>query len=132
MIQIRLQKGFGPLMCCIYLCQSNNSPFPILTWAQWAVRNSTHSQIFFISSCFKIYLRTLQSTYVTFFREKRNKNKKYLYFDFHRTGNKILQQFNKISSKYGILFLKLCWPTVRKNCSSDREKLLKFKAEGIN
>ena len=25
---------------------------------------------------------------------------------------------------------KLFWPTVRKNCSSDREKLLKFKAEG--
>ena len=35
--------------------------------------------------CFKIYLRTLQSTSVTFFREKRNKNKRYLYFDFHRT-----------------------------------------------
>ena len=25
---------------------------------------------------------------------------------------------------------KLFWPTVRKNCSSDREKLLKFMAEG--
>ena len=31
----------------------------------------------------------------------------------------------------GILLLKLFWPTVRKNCSSDREKLLKFKAEGL-
>ena len=30
----------------------------------------------------------------------------------------------------GILLPKLFWPTVRKNCSSDREKLLKFKAEG--
>ena len=30
----------------------------------------------------------------------------------------------------GILSLKLFWPTVRKNCSSEREKLLKFKAEG--
>ena len=30
----------------------------------------------------------------------------------------------------GILLLKLFWPTVRKNCSSDREKLLKFEAEG--
>ena len=30
----------------------------------------------------------------------------------------------------GILFPKLFWPTVRKNCSSDREKLLKFEAEG--
>ena len=31
----------------------------------------------------------------------------------------------------GILLPKLFWPTVRKNCSSDREeKLLKFDAEG--
>ena len=30
----------------------------------------------------------------------------------------------------GILLPKLFWPTVRKNCSSDREKLLKFQAEG--
>ena len=31
----------------------------------------------------------------------------------------------------GILFLKLFWPTVRKNWSSDREKLLKFEAENF-
>ena len=30
----------------------------------------------------------------------------------------------------GILFPKLFWPTVRKNCPSDWEKLLKFEAEG--
>ena len=30
----------------------------------------------------------------------------------------------------GILLLKLFLPTVRKNCSCDREKLLKFEAEG--
>ena len=30
----------------------------------------------------------------------------------------------------GILLPKLFWPNVRKNCSSDREKLLKFEAEG--
>ena len=30
----------------------------------------------------------------------------------------------------GILLSKFFWPTVRKNCSSDREKLLKFEAEG--
>ena len=30
----------------------------------------------------------------------------------------------------GILLPKLFWPTLRKNCSSDREKLLKFEAEG--
>ena len=30
----------------------------------------------------------------------------------------------------GILLPKLFWPSVRKKCSSDREKLLKFEAEG--
>ena len=30
----------------------------------------------------------------------------------------------------GILLPKLFWPTVRENCSSDWEKLLKFKAGG--
>ena len=30
----------------------------------------------------------------------------------------------------GILLPKLFWPTVRKNCSSDQEKLLKFEAKG--
>jgi hypothetical protein len=29
----------------------------------------------------------------------------------------------------GILLPKLFWPTVRKNCSSNREKVLKFEAE---
>ena len=32
--------------------------------------------------------------------------------------------------KNGILLPKLFWPTVRKKCSSDRKKLLKFEAEG--
>ena len=36
----------------------------------------------------------------------------------------------KSRSRNGILLPKLFWPTVRKKCSSDREKLLKFKAEG--
>ena len=30
----------------------------------------------------------------------------------------------------GILLPKLFWPTVGKNCSSDREKILKFEVEG--
>ena len=30
-----------------------------------------------------------------------------------------------------ILFPKLFWPTVRKNCSSDREKLFKFQVENL-
>ena len=29
-----------------------------------------------------------------------------------------------------ILLPKLFWPTVRKKCSSDQEKLLKFESEG--
>ena len=33
-------------------------------------------------------------------------------------------------NKYCILLPKFFWPTVRKNCSSDWEKLLKFEAEG--
>ena len=32
--------------------------------------------------------------------------------------------------KNGILLPKLSWPTVRKKCCSDWEKLLKYKAEG--
>ena len=34
------------------------------------------------------------------------------------------------SSFIGILLPNFFWPVVRKNCSSDREKLLKFQAEG--
>ena len=30
----------------------------------------------------------------------------------------------------GILLPKLFWPTVRKDCSRDREKILEFEAEG--
>ena len=33
-------------------------------------------------------------------------------------------------NKNGSLLPKLFWPTVRKKCSSNREKLLKFEAEG--
>ena len=42
-------------------------------------------------------------------------------------------EINYLSNGYknGILLSKLFWPTVRKKCSSDREKLLKFKAEGL-
>ena len=40
-----------------------------------------------------------------------------MFFHFNPWGN-------------GILLLKLFWPTVRKNFSSDRENLLKFHAEG--
>ena len=33
-------------------------------------------------------------------------------------------------TRNGILLPKLFWATVRKNCSSDREKVSKFEAEG--
>ena len=43
------------------------------------------------------------------------------WFYWRKTGNRISN---------GILLPKWFWPTVRKICLSDREKLLKFKAEG--
>ena len=36
----------------------------------------------------------------------------------------------KYICEIGILLPKLFWPIVRKNCSSGRETLLKFEAEG--
>ena len=45
----------------------------------------------------------------------------YTYGLFFRTGR---------NRENGILLPKLFWPTVRKKISSDREKLLKFEAEG--
>ena len=36
----------------------------------------------------------------------------------------------KAEMKNGTLLAKLFWPTMRKNCSSDWEKRLKFEAEG--
>ena len=35
-----------------------------------------------------------------------------------------------ILTRNGILLSKLFWPTVRKNCFSDQEKIWKFEAEG--
>ena len=42
------------------------------------------------------------------------------------------KQLEQILGKHmnGILLPKLFWPTVRKSCSGDWEKLLKFEAEG--
>jgi hypothetical protein len=46
------------------------------------------------------------------------------------TDKSRLESFNlPMIGSNGILLPKLFWPTVRKNCSSDREKLLKFEAE---
>ena len=44
-------------------------------------------------------------------------------------GTFIFIQSSQNMRKNCILFPKLFWPTKRKNCSSDQEKLLKFKAE---
>ena len=55
--------------------------------------------------------------------------------DLKKVKNKIRVNWYGISklcarvSKNGILLPKLFWPTVRKNCSSGRENLLKFEAE---
>ena len=35
----------------------------------------------------------------------------------------------QLENNNGILFSKLFWPTLRKNCFSDGEELLKFEAE---
>ena len=49
---------------------------------------------------------------------------------YKKPKNVTLQNKLVWNKKNGILLPKLFWPTVRKNCSSDREKLLKFEAEG--
>ena len=41
----------------------------------------------------------------------------------------IISFCNGNNTEIGILLPKLFWPTVRKNCFSDQEKLLKFEAE---
>ena len=38
--------------------------------------------------------------------------------------------WSNFDTENGILWPKLFWPTVKKECSSDWEKLLKFEAEG--
>ena len=45
-------------------------------------------------------------------------------------GNKKVMWKNFSLDYFGILLPKLFWPTVRKNCSTDQEKLLKFEAGG--
>ena len=39
-------------------------------------------------------------------------------------------QYNSVLFGNGTSLLKFFWHTMRKKCSSDREKLLKFEAEG--
>ena len=50
--------------------------------------------------------------------------------DFPTESKRLLVNIIAQSRSSGILLSKLFLPNVRKNCSSDREKLLKFEAEG--
>ena len=45
-------------------------------------------------------------------------------------GIEITPKWVQILKRNGILIPKLFWPTVRKKCSTDQEKLLKSEAEG--
>ena len=45
------------------------------------------------------------------------------------TGKAIIPVAKAVKVINGILLPKLFWPTVKTNCSGDREKLLKFEAE---
>ena len=53
--------------------------------------------------------------------------------EFLKGTKVVLQKFRKtkmLRFENGNLLPKLFWPTVRKKCSSDQKKLLKFEAEG--
>ena len=50
-------------------------------------------------------------------------------FDLEPMQIYVQKNIRKYLFKFGILFPKLFWPSVRKKCSSEWEKLLKFKAE---
>ena len=67
----------------------------------------------------------------TYQTSKRSVSKKDIFVVSYEIKTKQLgKPDKKLQNKTGILLEKLFWPTVRKNCSSDREKLLKFAAEG--
>ena len=51
-------------------------------------------------------------------------------FWFLNLHNHFCLWMSTLKNRNGILLPKLFWPTVKKKCSSDREKLLKFEAEG--
>ena len=53
------------------------------------------------------------------------------FWNTERDIEQVVEEVNHAIFIYnGILLPKLFWPTVRKNCSSDREKNLKYEAEG--
>ena len=62
------------------------------------------------------------------------KDKNYADVSGDKQGRKLIEDKKmskgKIYTRFGILLPKFFWHTVRKNCCSDQEKLLKFEAEG--
>ena len=66
---------------------------------------------------------------VNFFHNVQNKRLIVLKAKFSSTARNCRKSKDGMT-QFGILLPKLFGPTVRKNCSSDREKLLKFEAEG--
>ena len=49
---------------------------------------------------------------------------------FHQLDQNMVKDLKGLSNgNLGILLPKLLWPTVRRNCSSDQDMILKFEAE---
>ena len=107
-------------------------PFPIREW-EWADyaqpidlshQNFWHSDGPDISKAFEMmprYSQVSSAASGSDFFFKRNSCLK--------TNPSPLHIGEKSFTKNGILLPKLFWPTLRKDCTSDREKLLKFEAE---
>jgi hypothetical protein len=71
-----------------------------------------------ISKCFENGFRKLVRTHS-------------FYLSYYSNHYSLVDTFyGKLQIRKFILSAKLFWPTVRKNCSSDQEKLLKFETEG--
>ena len=80
---------------------------------------------FFIFNCYFFYFNRSGIRILAHFMEETCKKYKAWTIEVKKEVEKIF-----FISKQQYLLRNLFWPTVRKNCSSDQEKLLKFKAEG--
>ena len=76
-----------------------------------------------------LWTRTYKKS-VAFYKKAEAKVMKNYFVYLYKDEQKklVLERFSL--QWIGILLPKLFWPTVRKKCSSDREKVLKFEAEG--
>ena len=124
---------------CTYLCTSKLALLDKSTRVSWIQngKNATIALDDFTSNWDRLWLKkkNIQRQLGAIFKIKLLINVKILIEDFFKLCGllTIYELYNR--SKLGmlgngILFPKLFWPTVRKNCSSDQEKLLKFEAEG--